>query len=68
MAGKKVEEIIEAFERLPKEEQDRVIAHLFGIQSLAGVKPISKEVSDEFKRIASEVFDQNRELFEKLAD
>jgi len=68
MAGKKVEEIIEAFKKLPKEEQDKVIAHFFGAKSLTGSELVSEEVSDEFKRIASEVFDRNDELFRKLAD
>jgi len=34
---------------------------LFGVKSLAGVKPVFKKAANEFKRIASEVFDQNRE-------
>jgi hypothetical protein len=68
MAGEKVKEIIDAFEKLPKAEQDEVFAHLFGVRSPIGVKPASKEVSEEFKRIASEVFTENRELFKKLAE
>lgn len=68
MTCKTVKEIIKAFANLPKEEQDRVIAHLFGIESPIGVNPPSKEVTEEFKRIASEVFSENRELFKKLAD
>lgn len=68
MAGKTVKEIMDAFERLPKEEQDKVYAHLFGVQSPPGVNPPSKQVSDEFRRIASEVFAGNHELFKKLAD
>ena len=55
MAGKKVKEIIEAFENLPKEEQDKVFAHFFGVKSPVGVKPPTKEVTEEFKRIASKV-------------
>ena len=68
MAGKKVEEIIDAFENLPKEEQDKIFAHFFGVESPLGVKPPAKEVTEKFKRIASDVFTQNRELSKKLAD
>jgi hypothetical protein len=68
MAGKKVKEIIEAFENLPKEGQDKVFAHLFGVESPIGVKPPSKELAEQFKRIASEVFAENHEQFKKLAD
>jgi hypothetical protein len=64
MPSKKVKEIFDAFCALTQEEQNEVIAHLMGI----GVNPPPKEVSDEFKRIASEVFDQNDELLKKLAD
>ncbi|MDR3459301.1 MAG: hypothetical protein P4N60_17870 [Verrucomicrobiae bacterium] len=67
MPSKKVEEIFDAFSALTQAEQDEVIAHLMGIKSPVGVNP-PPEVSDEFKRIASEVFDQNHELFKKLAD
>jgi hypothetical protein len=68
MAGKTVKEIIDAFEKLPKEEQDKVYAHLFGVESPPGINPPSKEVSEKFKKIASEVFAENRELFKKLAN
>ena len=61
MVGEKVKEIIDPFEKLPNGEHDKVIAHLFGVKSLAGVKPVFKKAANEFKRIASEVFDQNRE-------
>jgi len=68
MAGKTVKEIIDAFEKLPKEEQDKVYAHLFGVESPPGISPPSKEVSEQFKKIASEVFAENHELFKKLAN
>jgi hypothetical protein len=68
MVGKRVKEILDAFEKLPREEQDEVFAHLFGVVSLPGVKPSPNEVTDEFKKIASEVFSNNDELFKKLAD
>lgn len=67
MAGKTVKEIIEAFEKLPKEEQNKVYTPLFGIKSPPGVNPPSKEVSDGFKKIVSEIFAENEELFRKLA-
>lgn len=68
MPSKKVKEIFDAFVALTQAEQNEVVAHFMGIKSPVGVNPPPKEVSDEFKLIASEVFDQNRELFEKLAD
>jgi len=61
MAGKKVKEIFDAIENLPKDEQHKVYSHFFGVESPLGLKPPSKEVSEEFKRIASEVFTESRE-------
>lgn len=67
MPSKEVKEIFDAFAALTQAEQNEVIAHLFGIESPVGGNPPSKEVSEEFKRIASEVFAENRTLFKKLA-
>ena len=67
MASQTVQEIMDAFEKLPQEEQFKVIGHLHGILSPAKVNPPTSKVSEEFKQIASEVFNQNDELFRKLA-
>jgi hypothetical protein len=39
-----------------------------GIESPPGINPPSRKVSEEFKRIAAEVFTENHKLFKKLAD
>ena len=57
-------EIIQQLENLPLEEQRKVFAYLQAHEvgtSAPGV------VSDEFKKIAGEVFSKNDELFRKLA-
>ena len=68
MAGEKVKEIIDAFENLSKAGQDEVFAHFFGVKSPLGANPPSGKATAKFKRIASEVFTENHELFKKLAD
>ena len=53
-------EIIKEVTQLPREEQRKVAAYIHQIEN-------SGEVSEEFKRIADEVFATNDELFRKLA-
>jgi hypothetical protein len=53
-------EVIEQFKQLPREEQRKVVAYVHEAEN-AG------KVSEEFKRIADEVFKTNDELFRKLA-
>jgi mRNA-degrading endonuclease RelE of RelBE toxin-antitoxin system len=53
-------EVIEEFKQLPREEQRKVVAYINEVEN-AG------EVSEEFKRLADEVFKTNDELFRKLA-
>ena len=53
-------EVIEEIKQLPPEEQRKVVAFIHEIESRG-------EVSEEFKRIADEVFKTNDELFRKLA-
>ncbi len=53
-------EIIQEFKRLSREEQRKVAAYIHEVEN-AG------EVSEDFKRIADEVFKTNDELFRKLA-
>ena len=52
-------EVIEEIKQLPREEQWKVVDYVRELVT-AG------EVSDEFKRIADEVFTANAELFRKL--
>jgi len=53
-------EVIEGFKQLPREEQRKVAAYIHELEN-------GGEVSEEFKRIADEVFKTNDELFRKLA-
>ena len=53
-------EVIEEIKQLPREEQRKVAAYVHQLESTG-------EVSEEFKRIADEVFRTNDELFRKLA-
>ena len=52
-------EVIEQIRQLPREEQQKVVAYVHELET--------KGVSDEFKRLADEVFTTNAELFHKLA-
>ncbi len=53
-------EVIEEIKQLSVEEQRKVAAFIHQIESRG-------EVSEEFKRMADEVFTTNDELFRKLA-
>jgi ABC-type cobalamin/Fe3+-siderophores transport system ATPase subunit len=53
-------EIIEQIRQLPREEQRKVVAYIHELETTG-------EVSEEFKRMADEVFTKNSELFRKLA-
>jgi mRNA-degrading endonuclease RelE of RelBE toxin-antitoxin system len=53
-------EVIEEIKRLPRDEQRKVVHFVRELTT-------DDEVSDEFKRIADEVFTTNAELFRKLA-
>ena len=56
-------EVIEQIKQLPRDEQRKVAAFL----SETTDAPEKPEVSEEFKRVADEVFTTNAELFRKLA-
>ena len=58
-------EVIEQIKQLPREEQRKVTAFVREMAD-APEKPKAK-VSEEFKRVADEVFTTNAELFRKLA-
>lgn len=53
-------EVIEEIKQLSREEQRKVAAFMQQIESRG-------EVTEEFKKIADEVFTTNAELFRKLA-
>lgn len=57
-------EVIEQIKLLPREERRKIAAILDAMD--AQEKPTT-EVSEEFKRVADEVFTTNAELFRKLA-
>jgi len=60
-------EVIEQIKLLPREEQERVASFVHALeQRNAPGKPAAK-VSEEFKRVADEIFTTNAELFQKLA-
>jgi len=53
-------EVIEQIRQLPREEQKKVVAYVQELVTTGGV-------SEDFKRMADEVFTTNAELFRKLA-
>ena len=57
-------EVIEQIKQLPREEQQRVALFIRTLEQ--GGTPAAG-VSEEFKRVADEVFTTNAELFKKLA-
>jgi len=57
-------EVIEQIQKLPRQEQQK-IADFF--RQMESESQVGGKVSDEFKRVADEVFTKNAELFRKLA-
>ncbi len=60
-------EVIEQIKQLPREEQRKVAAFLDGIEKRKATPVFEPEVSEEFKRVADDVFTTNAELFRRLA-
>lgn len=60
-------EIIDEIKKLPPEEQLRVVGYLEELRKTGANNPGSGVVSEEFKRVADNVFKTNDELFRKLA-
>jgi hypothetical protein len=60
-------EVIEEIRRLPREEQQKVSAYLRAAEPSSALPAAHDGVSEEFKRLADEVFTTNAELFRKLA-
>jgi hypothetical protein len=61
-------EVIEQIKKLPREEQQKVTAFVHAAEAAGAIaQPPRDKVSEEFKRMADEVFTTNAELFRKLA-
>jgi hypothetical protein len=60
-------EVIEKIKLLPREEQEQVVSFVRTLEQQNTPGKSSTKVSEEFKRIADEVFTTNDELFRKLA-
>lgn len=60
-------EVIEQIKQLPREEQQKVVAFIHAVEVAGNPNGSVAGVSDEFKRMADEVFTTNSELFRKLA-
>jgi hypothetical protein len=60
-------EVIEQIKQLPREEQQRVASFVRSLEQQGVVGNPAGGVTEEFKRVADEVFTTNAELFKKLA-
>lgn len=60
-------EVIEQIKKLPPEEQEKVVEYVHTAENAGAFGKSRGAVSDEFKRVADDVFTTNAELFRKLA-
>ena len=60
-------EIIEQIRKLPREEQQKVVAFVHAAENAGELQKPDPKVTDEFKRQANQMFTTNAELFRKLA-
>ena len=60
-------EVIDQIQKLPLQEQQKVADFVRRMQAETKSGETEGEVSEEFKRVANEVFTKNAELFRKLA-
>ena len=60
-------EVIETIKHLPREEQAQVVSFIHTLARPIAPIQSTDNVSEEFKRLADEVFTTNDELFRKLA-
>ena len=60
-------EVIEQIKKLPQEEQQKVASFIHAAEESGVLQKPSSKVSEEFKRMADEMFTTNAELFRKLA-
>jgi hypothetical protein len=62
-----VAEIIEMIKKLPPSEQAEVIAFAEEVKSKNRDSQVNYLPADEAERIADQIFEQNKELFRRLA-
>ena len=60
-------EVIEQIKKLPQEEQQKVAHFIHAAENSGALQKPGPKVSDEFKRMADDMFTTNTELFRKLA-
>ncbi|HEU5122897.1 MAG TPA: hypothetical protein VFW05_02405 [Verrucomicrobiae bacterium] len=60
-------EVIEQIKKLPQNEQQKVLEFLHAAENSGTFQKPEAKVSEEFKRLADEMFTTNNELFRKLA-
>jgi hypothetical protein len=60
-------DVIEQIKQLPREEQRKVVAFVHAAEDAGKLDRPDAAVSDEFKRLADEMFKTNAEMFRKLA-
>jgi len=60
-------EVIEQIKLLPRKEQEKVVSFVHTLEQQGNAGEPDRGVSEEFKRVADEVFTTNAELFRKLA-
>jgi len=61
-------EVIEEIRKLPPEDQEKVAAFCRQLTNERASDKAPQKVSEEFTRVADEVFTTNAELFRKLAE
>lgn len=61
-------EVIEQIKKLPREEQQKVVAFIHAAEDAGALQKPSPKITGEFKRMAEEMFTNNAELFRKLAE
>jgi len=60
-------DVIEQIKKLPGDEQQKVVAFIHAAEGAGKLQKPGDKVTEEFKRVADEVFTTNAELFRKLA-
>ena len=60
-------EVIEQIKKLPQEEQLKVAAFIHAAEEAGALQRPGPKITEEFRRMANEMFTTNAELFRKLA-